>query len=96
MWSDDECAAFIEFIAAHPLAGAVVEGTGGVRKIRWAREGMGKRGGVRVIYYYLDEAMPVFLISIFAKNVRADMSAAEKAQARQFVQALKRRRKDVR
>ena len=65
----------------------------GVRKIRWAREGTGKRGGVRVIYYYRDEDMPLFLLSIFAKNTKADLHPAEKQAARAFVRALKRRRK---
>jgi len=43
---------FVDFIAANPLAGQVIPGTGGLRKIRWSRPGMGKRGGVRVIYFY--------------------------------------------
>lgn len=93
LWSEDERTAFIDFIAAHPLAGVVIEGTSGVRKVRWSRTGTGKRGGVRVVYYYLDENMPLFLLSIFAKNTKSDLDAAEKKQALEFVRALKNKRK---
>ena len=44
----------VDYLASHPKAGVVIQGTGGIRKVRWAREGMGKRAGVRVIYYYHD------------------------------------------
>lgn len=93
LWSDAELTEFIDFIAAHPLAGVVIEGTGGVRKVRWSRAGAGKRGGVRVVYYYLDENLPLFLLSIFAKSAKTDLDAAQKRQATEFVRALKNRRK---
>jgi hypothetical protein len=96
VWSEQERGEFVDFIAAHPTAGVVVEGTGGVRKVRWGREGVGKRGGVRVIYYYLDEDVPLFLISIFAKSAKADLDAREKRDARAFVHSLKRRRQGAR
>ena len=51
----------IDFIARNPEAGVVIRGTGGLRKHRHAAKGRGKNGGVRVIYYYHDQAMPVFL-----------------------------------
>lgn len=94
VWSESERAAFIDYIAANPTAGVVIEGTGGVRKVRWAREGTGKRGGVRVIYYYHDDEMPLFLISVFAKSSKADLSFAEKADARLLVRTLKQHRKE--
>lgn len=94
VWSDDERMAFIDYIAAHPLAGVVVEGTGGIRKVRWSKEGMGKRGGVRVIYYYHNDDAPLFLVSMFAKNTKADMNAKEKAQAQLFVRTLKSHAKE--
>jgi hypothetical protein len=93
IWSEEELVAFIDYIAAHPLAGVVVEGTGGIRKVRWSRAGAGKRGGVRVVYYYLDDDFPLFLLSIFAKNTKADLDAGEKRQAADFVRALKSSRK---
>jgi len=51
IWRDGEREDFITWIAANPLAGDVIPGTAGLRKIRWSRQGMGKRGGARVIYY---------------------------------------------
>ena len=49
-----------------------------MRKLRWARDGRGKSGGVRVIYYYHSEAMPLYLLTMFAKNERANLSKAER------------------
>lgn len=51
---------------------------GGVRKLRWGVEGRGKRGGVRVIYYFHNETIPVFLLNVFAKNERANLTKAER------------------
>jgi len=59
-----------------------------VRKIRWAREGMGKRGGARVIYYYHNERLPVFLLSAFAKNRKANLSRAERNAMKRLVPIL--------
>jgi len=61
-------------IAEDPDCGAVIPGTGGVRKLRWGLSGRGKRGGVRVIYYYYDQNMPILLLALFVKNVKADLS----------------------
>lgn len=52
----------IAYLAANPLEGALLEGTGGIRKLRWKREGTGKSGGVRVIYYYYDERYPLLVM----------------------------------
>ena len=68
----------IDYLAAHPKAGDLMEGTGGVRKLRWGRGGQGKSGGVRVIYYYHSEVMPLYLLTLFAKNERANISKAER------------------
>ena len=59
---------FVDFIGANPLSGDVVAGTGGVRKVRWARPGMGKRGGVRILYYYHDDENPIGLLTIYGKG----------------------------
>ena len=61
-------------IGANPEAGQLVPGTGGVRKIRWATAGQGKRGGARVIYYYYDRSIPLFALEIYAKNEKASLS----------------------
>jgi hypothetical protein len=66
-----------------------MQGTGGVRKLRWARGGRGKSGGVRLIYYYHSEAMPLYLLTVFAKNERANLSKAERNGLAKLVAVLK-------
>jgi hypothetical protein len=68
----------IEYLATHPLAGVLLEETGGIRKLRWKREGTGKSGGVRVIYYYHDERYPLFLLTLFGKSEKSKISHAER------------------
>ena len=67
----------LEHIARNPRTGTLVTGTGGIRKIRWARKGMGKRGGVRIIYFFYNENIPVFLITVFGKNEKTNLTKAE-------------------
>ncbi|MFZ3222759.1 MAG: type II toxin-antitoxin system RelE/ParE family toxin [Rugosibacter sp.] len=76
--SSEERRDLISYLAAHPRAGDLIEGTGGVRKLRWARGSRGKSGGVRVIYYVHSEAMPLYLLTLFAKSERANLSKAER------------------
>ncbi len=64
----------IRFLAANPDAGDIMPETGGGRKLRWRAQGRGKRGGVRVIYYYHSESFPLFLISVFAKNEKTSLT----------------------
>jgi hypothetical protein len=80
--------AIVDHLAAHPTAGDLLEGTGGVRKLRWARDGRGKSGGVRVIYYFHSEAMPLYLLTMFAKNERANLSKAERNELAGLVDVL--------
>jgi hypothetical protein len=72
--------AAVEFIACNPMAGDVIEGTGGARKVRIAREGAGKSGGYRVITYYTSEARPVYLLTVISKGRQANLTADQKAQ----------------
>lgn len=72
----------------NPGAGDLIEGTGGVRKLRWARDGRGKSGGVRVIYCLHSEAMPLYLLTMFAKNERANLSKAERNALANLVDVL--------
>src|SRR5215471_17740985 len=76
--SDDERAAIVTWIAAHPDAGAVIEGTGGARKIRFAGKGRGKSGGYRVITFFTGTDIPVFLLNVFAKNEKTNLAAKER------------------
>ncbi|MGH6870506.1 MAG: type II toxin-antitoxin system RelE/ParE family toxin [Rhizomicrobium sp.] len=93
VWSEAEFETFVTFIASHPEAGDLVSGGGGMRKIRWGRAGMGKRSGVRVIYYYTDRRWPLFLFNIYAKNEKSDLSAADRIGLRKLIAELKAVRK---
>lgn len=90
MLDKDDVEEFVDFIAANPLVGQVVAGTGGLRKIRWSRPGMGKRGGVRVIYFYHDDEAPLGLFTIYGKSDKDDLSEAEKAMFRKIIAEIKR------
>lgn len=79
----------VAYLAANPRAGDLMQGTGGVRKLRWGRRGRGKSGGVRVIYYFHSEAMPLYLLTVFGKNERADLSKAERNDLARLVRILK-------
>ncbi|NDY90144.1 type II toxin-antitoxin system RelE/ParE family toxin [Ideonella livida] len=84
----DERRDLVEYLATHPKAGDLLEGTGGVRKLRWAREGRGKSAGVRVVYYFHSERMPLYLLTLFAKNERANLSKAERNELAGLVALL--------
>jgi len=77
IWSEEERLEFFAWLAANPDAGDVVPGTGGLRKVRWQRAGMGKRGGVRVVYVHLVKNEMVLLLAVYAKSERQNMRAAE-------------------
>jgi len=76
------------YLAEHPKDGDLLEGTGGIRKIRWGRGGQGKSGGVRVIYYFHDEAMPLYLLTLFAKGDKTNLSKAERNELAELVGLL--------
>lgn len=76
--SETERQDIIRYLAEHPKDGDLMEGTGGVRKLRWRRGGQGKSGGVRVIYYFHDDRMPLYLLTMFAKGDRANLSKSER------------------
>ena len=77
------------FIAADPERHPVIPGTGGVRKARWGREGRGKSGGVRVIYYFAPAPDAVYFLAIYAKNEQENLSDADKKVIRKIVEAIK-------
>jgi len=85
----DGIEALAVYLIDHPDAGDVIPGSGGVRKLRWAAKGRGRRGGARIIYLYVVIAARVYLIRCYAKNVRTDLTADEKKQLRQIVAHLK-------
>ena len=82
--SDDEYADFQKYLADNPLAGDVIQQTGGLRKVRWSAQGKGKRGGVRVIYYHLTADYQIRLILIYKKGIQDDLTADQKKMLRQL------------
>lgn len=85
---DAERAELVSYLAYHPAAGAVIPGAGGVRKLRWRLEGRGKRGGARVIYYYHDMEMPLYLMTAYAKNERENLGQTEIKTLQKIARAL--------
>ncbi len=76
--SDEERAALVDYMAAHPEAGVSLGG--GLRKVRYARPGSGKSGGYRTITVFGGTDIPLFLITVFAKNEKDNLTKAEKAE----------------
>lgn len=93
--SENDHRELINYMAANPKAGVIMEGTGGVRKVRFASEGSGKSGAYRVVYYFHDDNMPLFALALFAKNEKANLTKAErnelKALMPQIVKAYRAR-----
>ena len=86
--TDIERLGIADFIAANPDAGNEIRGTGGARKVRFAGKGKGKSGGYRVITFYSGEDVPVFLLNVFAKNEKTDLSQAERNELKTVLAAL--------
>lgn len=78
----------LEFLARRPKIGRIIQGTGGLRKVRFARPGKGKSGGTRVIYYYHDDSKPILLLLIYAKADQDNLTDAQKAHLKKHVNAI--------
>jgi hypothetical protein len=86
--SDADRQAIVERIASSPQLGDLIPGTGGARKVRFAGRGKGKSGGFRVISYFAGPDIPVFLLTLFAKGERVDLTQAERNQMRRELSGL--------
>jgi len=84
--SDEEYRKLQLFLAKRPESGALIEGSGGLRKMRWALPGRGKRGGVRVIYYWAVRVDRLVLLLIYAKGAVDDLTPRQVAVLRRVVQ----------
>jgi hypothetical protein len=84
----EEQDAVVDLVAYEPACGDVIPGTGGLRKVRIGRGDSGKRGGARVIYYFHDSDVPIFLLALYAKNEKADLTAADKKEFATLVKTL--------
>ena len=96
--SDDELRTLEEHLAVHPTAGDVIEGTGGVRKLRWGdpRRGKGKRGGSRVLYFYFLTDSLIYLMAIYGKGEKDDLTAEDKKLIRTELSEEKEARRQAR
>ncbi len=88
LFSEEERADIVALVAADPECGDLIRGTGGFRKVRVARKGMGKSGGARVVYIWRNERFPVFLITVFPKNEKENLSMAERNALRKRADSI--------
>ena len=89
IWSEVELAALVDHLAHNPEDGDIIQGTGGVRKLRWVKADVGKRGGARVIYFYYQVNCPLYLLLAYAKAQATDLTADEKKAVAAFAAAIK-------
>jgi hypothetical protein len=75
---EEKRSAIVDLIAANPEAGAIMPGCGGARKLRVRKRGGGKSGGYRVITYFAGDDLPVFLLTVFAKGQKDNLTKAER------------------
>lgn len=85
IFSDKEREEIVTMVASNPECGDMMQGTGGVRKVRVGRGSKGKSGGARVIYIYHDLRHPIYLLAAFAKNEKSNLSKAERNEMASFV-----------
>ncbi len=88
--NDNEQKNIIDYLSVHPKSGDLIQGTGGIRKLRWGRENKGKSGGVRIIYYYHSDKMPLYLLTLFGKGQKVNIDKAERNELAKFVKILER------
>ena len=95
--SDGERTVIVDMLAADPMAGEIMPGCGGARKVRVAGKGKGKSGGYRLITYFGGDDIPVFLITIFAKGEKVNLTKAERNVLGERVKLLPAslKRKDI-
>jgi len=86
--TEEERNAIVDFIANSPDAGDIMAGTGGARKVRFAGRGKGKSGGYRVITFFADLDIPIFLLDIYGKGSQANLSPAERNELRSILTDL--------
>lgn len=85
---EEERESLIDWLATNPVAGDIIQGANGVRKVRWSYGAKGKRGGLRIIYYFHDLNMPLYILAAYRKNEKLNITAAEKQAITQLVDEL--------
>jgi len=86
-WTEEERGEFVSFLSANPEAGEVVPGSGGIRKVRWKRQGTGKSGGVRVIYFIRVQSEDLVLLTLYAKSKTDNLTAAVLKEIRRALES---------
>ena len=86
--SDGERNKLVYYLSLHPKSGIILEGTRGLRKLRWASKGKGKSGGLRIIYFYHNNHIPLFLLTLFAKGEKANANKAERNELAKLANIL--------
>lgn len=89
-WSDEELRALQNALIERPEAGPLIPGAAGLRKLRWALSGRGKRGGARVVYYWRGAVDLVYLVFAYAKNEQADLTPEQTRQLARLIEGVKR------
>ena len=78
----------VVFLGMNPDSGDMIPGAGGVRKVRWAAPGKGKSGSFRVVYYFHSKSFPLFLLTVYAKKQKANLTQAERNEFKKLVPLL--------
>lgn len=86
--TETERSLLISYLSAYPTSGVIMRGTGGIRKLRWKREGSGKSSGFRVIYYFYNQRYPLFLVTVFPKSEKINLSQAERNALKKLTRIL--------
>jgi hypothetical protein len=86
--TDADRALLLDYLAYNPTAGDLIQGTGGVRKLRWALSGRGKSGGARVIYFFHDAEMPPLALTAYTKSHQVDLTQQDRNEFRRLTAAL--------
>ena len=85
-WDEEERAEFASFIALDPEAGSVIRNSGGIRKVRWSREGTGKSSGVRIVYLTRNDVGEVYLLTLYAKSESENISLSTLKEIRRALE----------
>ncbi|MBC8548523.1 MAG: type II toxin-antitoxin system RelE/ParE family toxin [Candidatus Brocadiales bacterium] len=86
--SDDEYTAMQWFLRFKPDAGDIIQRTGGARKVRWRKKGQGKRGGLRIVYFHHAEKDTLWMLALYEKKAKEDLSESDKEVIKQLIQEI--------
>lgn len=87
--SEEEREDIIEYLSENPKAGELLTGTGGIRKLRWKAKGKGKNGGARLIYFYFNKSIPLFMLTVFGKGEKGNISKSDRNDLAKLTSLLK-------